>query len=39
MDKKRKALIVGVGNGLSSSLAKLFYKEGMSISLGKKWKN
>ncbi len=33
MDKTRKALIVGVGNGLSSSLAKLFYKEGMSISL------
>ena len=33
MNKTRKALIVGVGNGLSSSLAKLFYKEGMSISL------
>ena len=28
-----KALIVGVGGGLSLSLAKLFYKEGMSISL------
>ena len=28
-----KALIVGVGGGLSLSLAKLFFKEGMSISL------
>ena len=33
MNKSTKVLIVGVGNGLSSSLAKLLYKEGMSISL------
>ena len=33
MNKYTKVLIVGVGNGLSSSLAKLLYNEGMSISL------
>ncbi len=32
-DQSNKALIVGVGDGLSSSLAKLLRKEGMSISL------
>tara|TARA_B100001564_G_scaffold347283_1_gene347878 strand:+ start:166 stop:855 length:690 start_codon:yes stop_codon:yes gene_type:complete len=33
MVDSNKALIIGVGNGLSSSLAKLLHKEGMSISL------
>ena len=32
-NQSTKALIVGVGDGLSSSLAKLLRKEGMSISL------
>ncbi len=33
MSQSKKALIIGVGSGLSLSLARLFYKEGMSISL------
>ena len=33
MSLSKKALIIGVGNGLSLSLARLFHKQGMSISL------
>ena len=33
MSLSKKALIIGVGSGLSLSLARLFHKNGMSISL------
>ena len=33
MSLSKKALIIGVGSGLSLSLARIFYKNGMSISL------
>ena len=33
MSLSKKALIIGVGGGLSLSLARLFHKQGMSISL------
>ena len=33
MSPSKKALIIGVGSGLSLSLARLFHKNGMSISL------
>ena len=33
MSGSKKALIIGVGSGLSLSLARLFHKQSMSISL------
>ncbi|MDE0334112.1 MAG: SDR family oxidoreductase, partial [Defluviicoccus sp.] len=33
MTDREKALIVGVGGGLSASLARLFHKEGMAVAL------
>ena len=33
MAEREKALIVGVGGGLSASLARLFHKEGMAVAL------
>ena len=35
MSQSKKALITAAGSGLSSSLARLFHKEGMSISLAR----
>ena len=33
MADREKALIVGVGGGLSASLARLFAREGMTVAL------